>query len=254
MNRRNVSWRLPSVSADGLKIFACVIMLLQSIGIIVVEKGMINLSQYTQQGLSDAMAEDAHLMMLAGVGSVLQLLGGLAIPVFAFLLVEGFRNTADYRKYAVTVLIFVLLSEIPYDLAMNQTVLELSSQNAMMGTAVSLVMLYLLAAADGKGAFGRALQVCTVIGAVFWVTLLRAQYGLCMVLLTAVLYLFRERSGIKTVFGIIISLMYVTGPLAFYGIWCYNGVRKDKLPKYLYYLFYPLHLLILAVIAGWVRG
>lgn len=254
MNRRNVSWRLPSVSADGLKIFACVIMLLQSIGIIVVEKGMINLSQYTQQGLSDAMAEDAHLMMLAGVGSVLQLLGGLAIPVFAFLLVEGFRNTADYRKYAVTVLIFALLSEIPYDLAMNQTVLELSGQNAMMGTAVSLVMLYLLAAADGKGAAGRVLQVCTVIGAVFWVTLLRAQYGLCMVLLTAVLYLFRERSGIKTVLGIMISLMYVTGPLAFYGIWCYNGVRKDKLPKYLYYLFYPLHLLILAVIAGWVRG
>lgn len=254
MNRRGVTWRLPSISADGLKNFACIVMMLQSTGIIVVEKGMINLSQYTQQGLSDAMAEDSHLMMLAGVGSVLQLVGGLAIPVFAFLLVEGFRNTANYRKYMAAVLLFSLISEIPYDFAMSRTVLEFSSQNAMMGTAVSLAMLYLLSAADGKGASGRVLQAVTVIGAVFWVTLLRAQYGLCMVLLTAVLYLFREKGGIKTVLGIIISLMYVTGPLSFYGIWCYNGVRRDRLPKYLYYFFYPVHLLILAVAAGMVRG
>lgn len=251
MNRREVTWRLPSISADGLKNFACIVMLLQSFGIIVVEKGMINLSQYTQQGLSDAMAEDSHLMMLAGVGSVLQLIGGLAVPVFAFLLVEGFRNTSDYRKYMLAVLLLALVSEMPYDLAMSQTLLEFSSQNAVMGTAVSLVMLYLLAAADGKGASGRVLQVMTVLGAVLWVTLLRAQYGLCMVLLAAVLYLFRERSGIKTVLGIVISLLYVTGPLAFYGIWCYSGLRKDRLPKYFYYAFYPLHLLILAL-AAWV--
>ena len=52
--------------------------------------------------------------------------------------------------------------------------------------------------------------------------------------------------------GCIISLMYVTGPIAFYGIWCYNGVRKDRINKYVYYAFYPLHLLVLGVIAKFV--
>ena len=91
--RRRVVWRTPDITADGLKNFACLAMLLQTIGITVIEKGLIHLDQYTQAGLSQAMAEDSHLMFLAGAGSVLQLAGGLTVPVFAFLLVEGFLNT-----------------------------------------------------------------------------------------------------------------------------------------------------------------
>ena len=55
-----------------------------------------------------------------------------------------------------------------------------------------------------------------------------------------------------TVLGCIISLMYVTGPIAFYGIWCYTGERKDRINKYVYYAFYPLHLLVLGVIANYI--
>ena len=80
----------------------------------------------------------------------------------------------------------------------------------------------------------------------------RAEYGLCMVLLVTVFYVFDTRNVLKTVLGCIISLMYVTGPIAFYGIWCYNGVRKDRINKYVYYAFYPLHLLVLGVIAKFV--
>ena len=46
--------------------------------------------------------------------------------------------------------------------------------------------------------------------------------------------------------------MYVTGPIAFYGIWCYTGERKDRINKYVYYAFYPLHLLVLGVIANYI--
>lgn len=70
--------------------FACITMLIQTVGIAIIEKGLIHLDQYTQESLNQAMSQDSRLMTLAGVGSIMQLIGGMAIPVFAFLLVEDF--------------------------------------------------------------------------------------------------------------------------------------------------------------------
>lgn len=246
-------WKTPSVTADGLKIFACITMLVQTIGIAIVEKGMIHLDQYTQAELSEAMAADPHLMALAGIGSVMQLIGGLALPIFAFLLVEGFSYTSDYKKYLLSIVLFALISEIPYDLAMSQKVVDWSGQNALITMAVCLLMLYFLRMVKAENSFVCAIaRLLIILCALVWVTLFRAQYGLCMVLLTAVFYLFYTKNVWKTILGILISLLYVTGPLSFYGIWCYNEKRSDKLPKYAYYAFYPLHLLILGVISAFL--
>lgn len=250
MGRRGVTWRIPSVTADGLKMFACAMMLIQGIGIAIIEKGMIHLNQYTQAELSQALAEDSNLMVLAGIGSVMQLIGGLAVPVFAYLLVEGFRNTSSYRKYLLSVFVFALLSEIPYDLANSQRFVDWGSQNGLVTMCVCLLMLYFLRVFEGKqGVLYGALKSLIVVCAIAWVTIFRSQAGLCMVLLTAVFYLFHARTVLKTVLGIIISLLYITAPLSFYGICCCNEKRNDKLPKYAYYAFYPLHLLILGIIA-----
>jgi hypothetical protein len=196
------------------------------------------------------MASDGTLMMKAGVASVLQLIGCLAIPILAFLLVEGFLHTSNYKKYLAAIAVTALISELPYDLANSLHVWDLSSQNAMVSMTIALLMLYFLRMCEKQSGFTRALlQICIVTAAVVWAALFRAEYGLCIVLLAAIFYLFRERSGWKMVLGMVVSLMYVTSPLAFYGIWCYNGKREDKIPKYAYYVFYPLHLLVLGVVA-----
>ena len=249
MGRRGIVWKTPDITADGLKMFACIVMLIQSIGIVIIEKGLIHLDQYTQVGLNEAMAQDSHLMTLAGMGSVMQLIGGMAIPVFAFLLVEGFQNTSDYRKYLLAVGVTALISEIPYDWAMRGKLLDMSSQNALIGICICLMMLKCLDMFKEMSGIARSLvRVLVVLAAVIWVSMIRAEYGLCMVLLVAVFYVFDTRNVLKTILGCMISLMYVTGPIAFYGIWCYNGERKNRIPKYIYYVFYPLHLLVLGVI------
>lgn len=250
MGRRRTVWRTPDITADGLKIFACITMLIQTIGIVIVEKGLIRLDQYTAASLDQAMAQDSRLMTLAGIGSIMQLIGGMAIPVFAFLLVEGFRNTSNYKKYLLLVLGTALISEIPYDFAMSGKWFDPSSQNAMMAVCISLIMLNCLDMLKGLAGFlGKLCRFLIVVAAVLWVSLLRMEYGLCMVLLTAVFYLFYAKNVLKTVLGALLSLMYVTGPLAFYGIWCYNGKRKDRVPKYVFYAFYPMQFLILGLIA-----
>lgn len=248
--RRVVVWKTPDISADGLKNFACIMMLIQTAGIAVVQNGMIHLEQYTQEQLSIAMAEDAQLMMLAGIGSVMQLLGGLSVPIFAFLLVEGFLNTSSYRKYLLSVFLLALLSEIPYDLAVYGQMWDLSGQNALFSMGISLLMLYFLRMTEERRGLGGILaRGLIVLCAVAWATIFRAGYGLCVVLLAAIFYLCYGRNVLKTILGVIVSLLYVTGPLAFYGIWCYDGSRTNRIPKYAYYVFYPLHLLALGIIS-----
>lgn len=248
-NRRGFGLRTPNITADGLKIFAGIVMLIQSIGIIVIEKGMIHLDRYTQAELSQALADDSNLMFLAGLGSVLQLIGGLAVPVFAFLLVEGFRHTSSYQRYLLTMIVFALLSELPYDLANSSKIVDWSSQNALVTMCICLLMLYFLRMLAKKGSIAHSLaQWLIVLCAIIWVTICRAEYGLCMVLLVAVFYIFYTRNILKTVLGGVISLLYVTGPLAFYAVWFYNEERKDIIPKYVYYAFYPLHLFILGIL------
>lgn len=251
--RRGIVWKTPDITADGLKMFACIVMLIQTVGIAVIEKGLIHLDQYTQESLNQAMSQDSRLMTLAGIGSIMQLIGGMAIPVFAFLLVEGFRNTSDYKKYLLTMIITALVSEIPYDLAICGKVWDLSSQNAMITMCICLIMLKCMELFSNSSGFaGSMVRILIMIAAIVWVSIFRAEYGLCMVLLVTVFYVFDTKNVLKIVLGCIISLMYVTGPIAFYGIWCYNGERKDRINKYVYYAFYPLHLLVLGVIAKFV--
>ena len=251
--RRGIVWKTPDITADGLKMFACITMLIQTVGIAVIEKGLIHLDQYTQESLNQAMSQDSRLMTLAGIGSIMQLIGGMAIPVFAFLLVEGFRNTSDYKKYLIMMAVTALVSEIPYDLAIRGKVWDFSSQNAMITMCICLIMLKCMELFSDSTRFaGSMVRILIMIAAIVWVSILRAEYGLCMVLLVTVFYVFDTRNVLKTVLGCIISLMYVTGPIAFYGIWCYTGERKDRINKYVYYAFYPVHLLVLGIIAKYI--
>lgn len=247
--RRNVVWKTPTLTSFGLKIYACAAMLIQSVGIVIVQNGIIHLERYTASALAEAMEQDSRLVFWAGVGSVMQLIGGLAVPVFAFLLVEGFLNTSDYRRYAATMLFFALLSEIPYDLAIHGTFLEFSGQNALFTMTICLLMLYFLnSLKEGAGAMAWVVRALIVFCAVAWATLFRTLYGFSTVLLTAVFYLLYRRNVLKTILGVLISLLHVTAPLSFYAIWFYNGQRGDRFSKYVFYAFYPLHLLALGLI------
>ena len=199
-----------------------------------------------------AMTAD-HIAVICRPVPGFRTFGDLAFPLFAFLLVEGFFHTRDRRCYGRRLLLAAVVSEIPYDLAIRGKIWDFSSQNAMITMCICLVMLKCLDLfKETSGFTGGMLKVLILIAAIVWVSIFRAEYGLCMVLLVFVFYVFESKNVLKTVLGCIISLMYVTGPIAFYGIWCYTGERKDRINKYVYYAFYPLHLLVLGVIANYI--
>ncbi len=69
-----------------------------------------------------------------------RLIGRLAFPIFCFLLIEGFRYTHNFWKYLCNLLIFGVISEIPFDLALSgDSVFNFESQNIFFTLAIGLI-------------------------------------------------------------------------------------------------------------------
>lgn len=237
--------RLPhiDVTAATLKWYGCITMLFYAISMSVIQNGMLHVSRFSNGELRQMWTANTDLMVLSSWAAVFQLLGGLAVPVFAFLLVEGFLHTKSFRRYLLRMLLFALVSEVPFDFAMDGKLLDWTQQNMLFTLVVGLIMLY------GMKTFSasRVAQVLIAIAAVFWCALMKTQFGLCMILLAAVYYLLRDQKA-KLWVGGVISLMYVTGPVSVFLLKRYNGQLGDRPNKYLFYCLYPLSLLILGVI------
>ena len=236
------------VTADTLKWYGGITLLFYSISMSVIQNGMLHADQYSNLQLRELLVSDPNLMILSSWAAVFQLLGGLTVPVFAFLLAEAFVHTQNYRGDLLRMLAFAVVSEIPYDLAMSGRLFDWTSQNMLFSLAIGLVMLYGLR----MFAASRWMQALIVLAAVFWSGLLKTGFGLFLILLAAVYYLLREKPKAKTVLSSLISLMYVTGPVSNFVLKRYNGQPGKTGNRLLFYALYPLHLLILGEVAFWI--
>lgn len=241
------------MSSANLKIYGCVTAFFYTLSMTVIQRGLIRMQDFAPGELSEAMASDGRLMMLSTWGSLFQLIGGLSIPVFAFLLAEGFSRTKNLKKYLYNLIIFAIISEVPYDFAMSGKVWDFSSQNVMFSYIICLVMLYGLRLFQGQRGFRFwVVRAVVVLASVLWAQLLRAQFGLITVVLCAIYYIWYDSKGLRVILGAAVSITYVTAPLSAYALYKFNGERGRVRNRYIYYALYPLHLIILGVMARWM--
>ena len=187
-----------------------------------------------------------------------RMIGRLAMPIFSFFIAEGFSHTRDKKKYLCRLGIFALISEIPFDLAFEGKI-GFSHQNTMLSffLAVVALMLYDWIQGGTKSEVNHASIGKTILGVIAVAAIAAVSLLLHAVFL---FYVLRQkhplvRTGVGVAFLALTRTVgyYCTTGLSFIPLAMYNG-KKGKGLKWLFYGFYPGHLLLLAAIKHIMRS
>lgn len=219
------------VSQEGLKLFACVTMLIDHYSAI-------------------------HAPWMLSY----RMIGRLSFPVFCFLLAEGAHRTKSPGRYALRIFITAVISELPFDYAFFGKVFGYH-QNVMVTLLLGLLAIL---AVEGT----RFVWLKPVVALPFLIAadFLEADYGMHGVLLMllfgvtyelpwkewiqgiGMLLIFADMPSavLLTVLGVDITLQMI-GTLSILPIALYSGEKRtySKVVQWGFYLFYPVHLLIL---------
>lgn len=224
------------LSQEGLKLIACVTMLIDHIGAVFVPGYY---AYYT-----------------------MRIIGRIAFPIYCFLLVEGAHHTRNPKKYALRLAIGAVLAELPFDYAFFGG-WTLAHQNVMITLLLGFGALQIL-----KRNAPMALKLLAVVSLALAAEWLNTDYGGWGVVLVAGFGIVRgmpaERlrqlivltavccamgSARVPFFGLRIPIE-LFAVLAMVPIALYSGQKTTSSPavQWSFYLFYPVHLTVLWLI------
>lgn len=172
--------------------------------------------------------------------NVFRMIGRVAFPIYLFLIVEGFIHTKNIKKYIIRIVLFAIISEIPFDMAFNYTIFEVNYQNVMWTLLICVIMLYFMRKYP-------KFNFITVIVSCLLAMLIRCDYAYIGPLAAACMYLLRER---KLYRNMAVAAIFYFEPTAIFSLIPINmySEKKGTNIKYFFYAFYPVHLLVLTYI------
>ena len=202
-------------------------------------------------------------------------IGRLTFPIYAFMIVEGYFHTKNLKKYVGRLLIFAILSEIPFNLAMGSRLFYPIHQNVLWSFLISIGLIHWNEKVKEKKLWKRILVgfasilIGSIVGIITFVDYYHA--GILMVL---VFYFFRHKKwwcylgqficmwyincdmlgGLQYEINVLGQTYFISRQgfalLALIPIWFYKGKQgyHSKTLQFIYYAFYPVHLLILGIL------
>lgn len=194
-------------------------------------------------------------------------------PIFAFLLVEGFFHTRDRKKYNLRLwgwAAFMQLGDIAINILLKSKEVSVYN-NIFLTLALGLTIISVIE--NSKSKVGANKLMLITVSILLLPLSIFVEGGMAVIPFILITYLFRESDNKKIIGYVILSVIlfkmsYVPYPtvketiemlmfnsdflliLAVPFILMYNGERgiNNKFSKYLFYVFYPLHLWTLALI------
>lgn len=239
-------------SSFALKMIAAIMTVIGTIGVAILQNAVLGLDTYSTNSLLESLNTDSRIMALTTVIILCSGIAVLALPIYAHILLEGFRKTSSLKKYAMRLLILALISEVPYDLAMKDTWFTMASQNPAWGMLIALIMLYFLRHFENiKGFKGILLRLVILTAAILWMIMLNISYGAGLAMVVAVLWIFEGQGALTTFLGVIASLLYFPAPFGLIFNHFYNG-EKGKNNRILFYVLYPVQLMIIGLVGKYL--
>ena len=232
------------------------------------------------------IVDHCGLVLFAGTSLYLpcRILGRIAFPLYAFLITEGYVHTRSVKKYAGRLLVFAVLSEVPFDYAFFGMPFYMGYQNVFFTLVLGLGALACIDGARGRSGRIKASETAAgntgksespagelweqtvkksniskilLIVIMVIAELTYTDYGAFGVLVIVLFYLFRNQK-VKCMVSVAAALIiygflggfYIEGfgAIALIFILLYNGEKGQyPFPSLLFYAAYPLHLLILGL-------
>ena len=207
-------------------------------------------------------------------GDWMTYIGRMAFPIFAFQIAEGFVHTKNFKNYALRLLGFAIVTEIPFNFFYSSRFFNPYHQNVLFTLLLGLLAIKVI---DGikKDRSGKniALSVLYLLLILLASVIGFVDYGYLGVLTVVMFYLMRDFpfAWLGQLVGmILLNITFFEGlvfPVEILGktfeipsqgfavfalipIWLYGG-RKGKSSKalqYGFYAFYPVHMIVLYLI------
>lgn len=194
-------------------------------------------------------------------------IGRIAFPIFAFLITEGYIHTSNINKYIKRMVIFAIITEIPFNLMVSASPIYPFHQNVLWTFVISLLTLKYLNFDNTKNIFK---SILIIILAIIIATITMCDYFGAGVMMVVGFYIFRKSKLLQLLMMIYVNMILLQGysyPIDIAGytyyfpqqgfailslifIWLYNGKQgyHAKWFKIFCYAFYPLHMLILYIL------
>lgn len=187
--------------------------------------------------------------------SFMNYIGRLAFPIFAFSITEGYIHTKNLKKYFIRLLIFALISQIPYMLFIN-VFTNTFTLNILFTLALGLFAITIYDKSKNK-----LLGILSVTSCAVLAHFLYFDYGWFGITIIFIFYIFKNKKLYMNLSFCLVTFInyfysYITTfrkEYLFIILFCclslipinlYNG-NKGKNIKYFLYIFYPLHLILL---------
>ena len=192
-----------------------------------------------------------HYHYVVGGSEILNVIGRIAFPIFAFTLNEGYVYTRSLKKYLLRLFIFAVSIQMPsilfgYDYPMN----------IFFTLFLGLLSIYIF----NLKKMNVILKIILIGFILFFSQKFKLDYGIYGILVIINFNIFRNNKFKILMNFLVLNIYNVIFPKVFdlpdtqlfslislVFIFMYNG-EKGRSMKYFFYLFYPIHFFILEVI------
>lgn len=251
--------RPTGLSRGALRMWGMVFLLAGIVSRSILQYRMLGLGVISGPELLTLLDSNPDMMTVATTALVLQIMETCALPIFTFLLVEGFLHTSDLPKYFLRVLAVAVASEIPFDLAVNGKLLDFSMQNPAFGLPLGLLLMLFFRNYSGASVKNVLIKAMIAVAAVGWAAMLRVEYGACIVLVVLTQFLLWGKPLARNMMGATVavlcgrgSLLMMAAPMGFLAVHCYNEEKNTEENRLVNYLAYPVCLLVIAIAGRFV--